>query len=70
MMTMSQAIKEAFGESGGALSKEAIKQSVESRYPGKWQPTNTHCSPLRVRHQQPEGVRSSPPLGTLSLQAR
>ena len=38
-MTMSQAIKEAFGESGGALSKEAIKQSVESRYPGKWQPT-------------------------------
>ena len=28
MMTMSQAIKEAFGESGGALSKEAIKQSV------------------------------------------
>ena len=39
MMTMSQAIKEAFGESGGALSKEAIKQSVESRYPWKWQPT-------------------------------
>ena len=38
-MTMSQAIKEAFGESGGTLSKEAIKQSVESRYPGKWQPT-------------------------------
>ena len=38
-MTMSQAIKEAFGESGGALSKEAIKQSVESCYPGKWQPT-------------------------------
>ena len=40
MVTMSQAIKEAFGESGGALSREAIKQSVESRYPGKWQPTN------------------------------
>ena len=38
-MTMSQAIKEAFGESGGTLSKEAIKQSVESRYPEKWQPT-------------------------------
>ena len=33
MMTMSQVIKEAFGEIGGALSKEAIKQSVESRYP-------------------------------------
>ena len=26
-------------ESCGALSKEAIKQSVESNYPGKWQPT-------------------------------
>ena len=39
MATMSQAIKEAFGESGGVLSREAIKQSVESRYPGKWQPT-------------------------------
>ena len=39
MVTMSQAIKEAFEESDGALSKEAIKQSVESRYPGKWQPT-------------------------------
>ena len=38
MATMSQAIKEAFGESGGPLSREAIKQSVESRYPGKWQP--------------------------------
>ena len=38
MATMSQAIKEAFGESGGALSREAIKQFVESRYPGKWQP--------------------------------
>ena len=32
MATMSQAIKEAFGESGGALSREAIKQFVESRY--------------------------------------
>ena len=39
MATMFQAIKEAFGESGGALSREAIKQSVESRYPGQWQPT-------------------------------
>ena len=39
MATMSQAIKEAFGESGGALSREAIKRSVESRYPGQWQPT-------------------------------
>ena len=39
MATMSQAIKEAFGESGGAISREAIKQSVESRYPGRWQPT-------------------------------
>ena len=38
MATMAQAIREAFGESGGALSREAIKQSVESRYPGKWQP--------------------------------
>ena len=38
-MTMSRAIKEAFGESGGTLSKEAIKQSVESRYPGKWRLT-------------------------------
>ena len=37
MATMSQAIKEAFGKSGGALSREAIKQSVESRYPGKWE---------------------------------
>ena len=38
MATMAQAIKEAFGERGGALSREAIKQSVESRYPGEWQP--------------------------------
>ena len=38
MATMAQAIKEAFGESGGALSREAIRQSVESRYPGEWQP--------------------------------
>ena len=69
MMTMSQAIKEAFGESGGALSKEAIKQSVESPLPGKMAADHAQCSPLRVRHQQPEGVRSSPPLRTLSLQA-
>ena len=38
MATMAQAIREAFGESGGALSREAIKQSVESRYPEKWKP--------------------------------
>ena len=38
MTTMSQAIKEAFGESGGTLSRGTIKQSVESRYPGEWQP--------------------------------
>ena len=44
MVTMSQAIKDAFGKSGGALSREAIRQSVESRYPGKWQPAtfNAH----------------------------
>ena len=70
MATMSQAIKEAFEESGGALSREAIKRSVESRYPGTMAADHAQCSPLRVRHQQPEGVRSSPPLGTLSLQAR
>ena len=39
MATMAQAIEEAFRESGGALSKEAIKQSVESRYPRKWRAT-------------------------------
>ncbi len=38
MTTMSQAIRKAFSESGGTLSREAIRQSVESRYPGKWQP--------------------------------
>ena len=38
MATMSQAIKEAFGENAGALSRVAIRQSVESRYPGEWQP--------------------------------
>ena len=38
MATMSQAIKEAFEEGGGALTREAIRQSVESRYPGEWQP--------------------------------
>ena len=38
MPTMSQAIKEAFAESGVPLSREAIKQSVESRYPGEWRP--------------------------------
>ena len=43
MATMSEAIKEAFGESGGALSREAIKQSVESRYPGKWQPATLNA---------------------------
>ena len=37
MATMSQAIKEAFGEER-RLSREAIKQSVESRHPGKWKP--------------------------------
>jgi Holliday junction resolvase-like predicted endonuclease len=35
---MSQAIREAFGGGAEALSREAIKQSVESRYPGKWKP--------------------------------
>lgn len=38
MATMSQAIKEAFEEGAGPLSREAIRQSVESRYPGEWQP--------------------------------
>ena len=38
MPTLSRAIREAFGESGGALSREAIRQSVESRYPGEWRP--------------------------------
>ncbi len=38
MVTMSRAIKEAFEESGGALSREAIKQFVESHYPGNWKP--------------------------------
>ncbi len=39
MATMAQAIKEAFEEGDGILSREAIRQFVESRYPGKWQPT-------------------------------
>ena len=39
MTTMSQAIKESFGDNGGALSREASRQSVESRYPRKWQPS-------------------------------
>ena len=69
MVTMSQAVKEAFGESGGALSREAIKQSVESPLPGKMAAEHAQFSPLRLRHQQPEGLRSSQ-LGTLSLQAR
>ena len=38
MATMSQAIREAFGGGGDALSREAIKQSVESSYPGEWRP--------------------------------
>ena len=38
MATMSQALKEAFEEDTGPLSRDAIRQSVESRYPGKWQP--------------------------------
>lgn len=38
MTTMSQAIKEAVEEGAGPLSREAIRQSVESRYPGEWQP--------------------------------
>ena len=42
MTTKSQAVKEAFGESGGALSREAIKQSVESRYPGQWKGVTLH----------------------------
>ena len=40
---MSQAIKAAFGESGGALTREAIKQSLESRYPGQWRPTTLNA---------------------------
>ena len=38
MATMSQALKEAIEEGAGPLSRDAIRQSVESRYPGKWQP--------------------------------
>ena len=38
MATMKQAIKEAFEQSEGALSKEVIRQFVDERYPGIWQP--------------------------------
>lgn len=52
MATMAQAIKEALGESGGALSREAIRQSVESRYPGQWQPAtlNAHLYACAVNN--------------------
>ena len=43
MATMAQAIKEAFGSGDGALSREAIRQFVESRYPGEWQPTTLNA---------------------------
>ena len=36
MATMKQAIKEAFEQSEGALSKEVIRQLVDERYPGIW----------------------------------
>ena len=39
MATMKQAIKEAFEQSEGALSKEVIRQFVDERYPGIWQPS-------------------------------
>ena len=39
MATMAQAIREAFEDGDGALSREAIRRFVESRYPGEWQPT-------------------------------
>ena len=52
MATMAQAIKEAFGETGGAVSREAIRQSVESRYPGQWQPAtlNAHLYACAVNN--------------------
>ena len=39
MATMKQAIKEAFEQSESALSKEVIRQFVDERYPGIWQPS-------------------------------
>ena len=39
MATMHKAIKEALEQSEGALSKEAIRQFVDERHPGVWQPS-------------------------------
>ena len=54
MATMSQAIREAFGGGGEALSREAIKQSVESRYPGKWKPAtlSAHLYACAINNQR------------------
>ena len=43
MATMAQAIKEALEDGNGALSREAIRQFVESRYPGEWQPATLNA---------------------------
>ena len=58
--TMSQAIKEAFGESGSALSREAIKESVESRYPGTWQPATLRAHLYACAVNNPKAYRYHP----------
>ena len=68
MATMKQAIKEAFEQSEGALSKEVIRQFVDERYPGIWQPSTLTAPPLRVRDQQPEVLHSPPTRRAVPLQ--
>lgn len=58
--TMSQAIKGAFGESGGVLSREAIRESVESRHPGEWQPATLRAHLYACAVNNPKAYRYHP----------
>ena len=61
MATMAQAIKEAFGERGGRPLKGGHQAVRRDPLPGRMAAGHAPCSPLRLRRQQPESVRSSPP---------
>ena len=67
MATMKQAIKEAFEQSEGALSKEVIRQFVDERYPGIWQPSTLTAHLYACAINNPKSYIHHPHAGIVTL---